>query len=116
MWRRPFLIGLMCAVISAVISFPALALERPYPKNAQRGIMSPAPFPEIILDGKQRRLAPGARIWNEDNLIQAPASLRGNNFPVNYTVNAEGEIDRVWILSEEEAGQPLAKQVNSQSQ
>lgn len=112
MWRRPFLIGLMCAVVS----FPALALERPFPKNAQRGIMSPAPYPEIVLDGKQRRLAPGARIWNEDNLIQVPASLRGNNLPVNYTENAEGEIDRVWILSEEEAGQPLAKQVNSQSQ
>ena len=78
--------------------------------------MSPAPYPEIILDGKQRHLAAGARIWNEDNLIQVPASLRGNNLPVNYTENAAGEIDRVWLLSEEEASQPLAKQVNSQSQ
>lgn len=75
--------------------------------------MSPAPYPQIEIEGKTRRLSPGARIWNEDNLIQMPASLRGSNFVVNYTENDQGEIDRVWILTADEARQPLAKQSNS---
>lgn len=111
MWRRPFLI-----IFLAITVFPAFAFERHFPHSAQRGTMSPAPYPEIVVNGKLRHLAPGARIWNQDNLIQSPASVRGNDLVVNYTENAEGNIDRVWILSEEEASQPLSKQINSQSQ
>ncbi|MGE5652119.1 MAG: hypothetical protein ACM34A_18140 [Bacillota bacterium] len=110
MWRRPFLI----VFLSVLAVLPAHAFDRPFPQDAQRGTMTPAPYPEIVLNGKLRHLASGARIWNQDNQIEMPASLRGNDLPVNYTENAEGEIDRVWILSEEEASQPLAKQVNSQ--
>ncbi|HJV79784.1 hypothetical protein [Noviherbaspirillum sp.] len=99
--------------LSAVMALPALAFDRPFPTNTKRGTMSPAPYPQIEIEGKARRLSPGARIWNEDNLIQMPASLRGSNFVVNYTENDQGEIDRVWILTADEARQPLAKQTNS---
>ena len=78
--------------------------------------MSPADYPELRVDGKLRHLAPGARIWNQDNLIELPASLRDADLPVNYTEDTQGQIDRVWILSAEEASQPLAQQLNSQSQ
>lgn len=111
MWRRPFLI----VFLSVLAVLPAHAFERPFPQNVQRGTLSPAPHPEIVLNGRLRHLAAGARIWNQDNLIEMPASLRGNDLPVNYTENAEGEIDRVWILNADEASQPLANQVNSQS-
>ncbi len=111
MWRRPFLI----IFLSVLAVLPAHAFERPFPQNVQRGTMSPASHPEIVLNGQLRHLAAGARIWNQDNLIEMPASLRGKDLPVNYTENAEGEIDRVWILNADEASQPLANQVNSQS-
>jgi len=65
--------------------------------------MSPGTYPEITIDGKTRRLSAGARIWNRNNMIEMPAYLRGSELPVNYTENAQGDIDRVWILTEKEA-------------
>jgi hypothetical protein len=35
-----------------------------------------------------------------------PAYLQGSALTVNYTENAQGEIDRVWILTDDEARQP----------
>ncbi len=75
--------------------------------------MSPAPYPQIVIEGRTRQLSPGARIWNEDNLIQMPASLRGSDLVVNYTEDAQGDIDRVWILTADEARQPIGSQTNS---
>lgn len=62
-----------------------------------------------------RHLSPGALIRNEDNLVQMPASLRGSSFVVNYTENDQGEIDRIWILTAEEASQPITRQINRPS-
>lgn len=68
--------------------------------------MRPGIPPEIRINGKQRLLSPGARIWNTDNLIELPASLRDGKYVVHYTENEAGEIDRVWMLTREEARQP----------
>ncbi|HZW21526.1 hypothetical protein [Noviherbaspirillum sp.] len=108
MWRRPFL----TIFLSAALTLPALAFDRPFPAPTKRGQMTPGAHPEIVIDGKQRRLSPGARIWNENNLIEMPAALRGSNLVVNYTEDTQGEIDRVWILTKQEASQPVAKQIN----
>ncbi|WP_234814947.1 hypothetical protein [Noviherbaspirillum denitrificans] len=108
MWRRPFLT--IC--ISAVLAIPAMAFERPFPAPTKRGKLAPGAYPEITIDGTLRRLAPGARIWNESNLIEMPAALRGSDLVVNYTEDSHGEIDRVWILTPEEAREPVAKQIN----
>lgn len=96
-------------LLSAVISMAASALERPFPPNIKRGSMTPAPYPEIVIDGKSRTLSAGARIWNQDNMIEMPASLRGSLLPVYYTENLEGDIDRVWILTREEQSRPNPK-------
>lgn len=109
MWRRPLLIILL----SAVTALQAWAFERPFPPTVKRGTMSPAAHPEIVIDGKVRRLSPGARIWNQRNLIEMPAALRGSELPVNYTEDIQGKIDRVWILTADEASRPVKKQVNS---
>lgn len=89
------------------LALPALADLRPFPANALRGKMTPGYFPDLKMDGKPRQFAPSARIFNEDNLSEVPASLRGSDIVVNYTVDANGQINRVWILSREEAAQPL---------
>jgi hypothetical protein len=111
MWTRRFLIGLL----SAATMLTAYAFDRPFPPASKRGTMSPAIYPAIVIDGKMRNLSAGARIWNQDNLIEQPASLRGNGLVVNYTENADGDIDRVWILSNEEASRSLSAQQNQQS-
>ena len=114
MWRRSLLI--IC--LAATTALPAWAFERPFPPSAKRGTMSPAPHPEIVIDGKSRRLSPGARIWNQRNLIEMPAALRGTDLVVNYTEDMQGQIDRVWILTVDEAsrpvGKPAAKPANTQ--
>jgi hypothetical protein len=105
MWSRGFLIALLLAALT----FPAFAVERPFPPGVKRGTMSPAPYPAVVIDGRVRNLSTAARIWNQDNLIEMPASLRGTEFVVNYTENEQGDIDRVWILSGDEANRPLPK-------
>lgn len=112
MWRRPFLIVLL----SIITAFPAWAFERPFPQNVKRGTMSPAAYPEIMINGQPRHLSAGARIWNRKNLIEMPAYLQGSDMPVNYTENSQGDIDRVWILTDDEASRPLPAPMNSPSQ
>jgi hypothetical protein len=103
MWAQRFLI---CFSLAAT-TLSAYAFDRPFPPTAKRGTMSPSIYPTIIIDGKARNLSVSARIWNQDNLIEQPASLRGNGFTVNYTQTQEGEIDRVWILNSDEASLSL---------
>ncbi|RZI41779.1 hypothetical protein EGT07_16905 [Herbaspirillum sp. HC18] len=112
MWRRAFLI----IFLSVAAMSQASADDRPFPAPTKRGKMSPAPFPEIVIDGKLRRLSPGARIWNQDNLIEMATAIRGSDLVVNYTENFQGDIDRVWILTPEEANKPVAKQINPMQQ
>lgn len=109
MRRRP----LLFLFLAAQLLLPAQAFERPFPPGAKRGTMSSAPHPDIVIGGEPRRLAPGARIWNADNLIEMPAALDVSNVPVNYTEDPEGAIDRVWILTGEEARQSIRQQTNS---
>lgn len=98
-------------ILAAALALPALAAERPFPAKVLRGKFTPGYFPDITLDGKARQLSPAARIFNEDNRIEMPAAVRGKDLVVNYTVDGMGNIDRIWILTAEEAAQqvPTAK-------
>ncbi|HEX5342874.1 MAG TPA: hypothetical protein VFX55_10295 [Duganella sp.] len=98
-------------ILAAALALPALAIDRPFPANVLRGKFTPGYFPDITLDGKARQLSPAARIFNEENRIEMPAAVRGKDLVVNYTVDAMGNIDRIWILTAEEAAQkvPTAK-------
>ena len=100
----PRLIALLFAVLLAV---PAWAIDRPFPANILRGKFTPGYFPDIKLDGKARQLSPAARIFNEDNRIELPAAVRGKDIVVNYTVDNMGNIDRIWILTADEAAQKV---------
>jgi hypothetical protein len=103
MWTQRLLI---CFLLTTT-ALSASALERPFPPVAKRGTMSPAISPAIVIDGKARVLSHAARIWNQRNLITRPSSLQGSGFVVNYTEDRQGNIDRVWILTDEEASQSL---------
>lgn len=96
----------LATALALLTALPAFA-DRPFPANVKRGTMTPGYAPDIVIDGKARRLAPSARIFNQDNLIEMPASLRGSNFVVNYQEDGEGLIVNVWILTKEEASQRL---------
>src|SRR5690606_6862859 len=99
------------SVALSLMSVSAHAFERPFPPNAKRGVMTPAVAPAIIINEKTRTMTAGARIWNQNNTIDMPAALRGSNLPVNYTEIDTGEIDRVWILTADEAAKAPPKPV-----
>lgn len=106
MLAQRFWLGLFLSLFA----LSALALDRPFPQNAKRGTMSPAIYPNIVIDGKLRRLTAGSFIRNQDNLIQMPATLAKGEYKVNYTVNIQGDIVNIWMLTDVEASQSLRSQ------
>jgi hypothetical protein len=105
MSRRHLVLALIgCA---AALALPARARrqERSFPAHSKRGKMTPSYFPELLIDGKVRRMSPAGRIFNQDNLIDTAGTLRGTNLPVRYTEDADGNIDRLWLLTPAEARQ-----------
>jgi hypothetical protein len=59
--------------------------------------------PEVVLNGRPARLAPGSRIRTQQNMIQMSGELIGLKLLVHYTVDTEGLVKDVWILTPEEA-------------
>jgi hypothetical protein len=77
-------------------------VQRQFPASALRGdLMITAP-PEATLNGAPTRLAPGARLRGEDNMLQMSAALVGRKLRVNYTLDLYGLVREVWILRDEE--------------
>jgi hypothetical protein len=100
---------LLLSCLLAAVAMSAFAFERPFPKNVKRGIMEMGAYPTVVINDKARRLSAGARIWNRKNFIQMPASLANQEWAINYTEDHHGNIDRIWILTEDEAQRPLPK-------
>jgi hypothetical protein len=92
------------AVFAALaFAMPASAqVQRNFPQNALRGEIVIGAPPEITLNGTATRLAPGARIRNQNNLLEMSAALVGNRFVVHYTTDLSGLVRDVWILRPEE--------------
>lgn len=103
--KRHFLQALAATLALPVLANAQELAPRPFPPNTKRGKMTPGYAPDITLDGKPRQLSPAARIYNEENLTVVPGSLDNREFVVNYTEDLNGNIDRVWILTQEEASQ-----------
>jgi hypothetical protein len=84
----------------AVSSLAAQAqTHRFFPANALRGQLVITQFPDATMNGRSARLAPGARIKNDNNLWVPPASLAGQKLTVHYTVESTGLIMDVWVLN-----------------
>lgn len=73
--------------------------HRNFPATALRGELQITQFPDALLNGRPARLAPGARIKNDNNLWVPPAGLAGQKLTVNYTVESSGLILDVWVLN-----------------
>ncbi|TXC66828.1 hypothetical protein FSC37_16540 [Piscinibacter aquaticus] len=89
---------------SLLISGGAFAQSlRAFTPNALRGTIEVLQSPEVALNGKPARLAASARIFGPDNLIKVPASIVGQKLVVNYTLDGQGFVRDVWVLTESEA-------------
>lgn len=101
---------LRCALTAALLlaALPAFAqAPRHFPANALRGEIVVKLPPEVELNGQPARLAPGARIVDERNLLQLSGALVGKRLVVHYTRDNAGQPQQVWILTPaERARQP----------
>lgn len=92
--------GLMVLPVPAAAQEGRPAGHRAFPATALRAEFVITAWPEALLDGQPVRLAPGARIRGEDNLLKVPASLAGQALPVHYTREAvSGLVLEVWVLN-----------------
>ena len=95
------------AVIFFLVAAYAMAIERDFPEGTKRGRLSTTELGELIVNNKLIHILPSLRIFNEEGLIVNSASVYANNVMINYLLNDYGEVERIWILSEEEARRPL---------
>ena len=95
---------IVLAWLAACSDMPtATGMQRNFPQTALRGAVVIGEAPEIALNGKPARLAPGARIRDANNMSIVPGALIGGRFLVHYTVDTSGLVKDVWILRPDEA-------------
>ena len=90
----------LCAITAAVCSIPAQAqVHRSFPAHALRGELVIVQTPDVTLNGRAAKLAPGARVRSDTHLLLQPASLSGQKLNVHYTVEPNGLLLEVWVLN-----------------
>jgi len=82
---------------------------RSFPAQTQRALLQVTQAPDILLNGKPARLAPGARIRASNDFLVLSGTLTGQTLVVNVLFESGGLVKEVWILSPEEAAQAPAK-------
>ncbi len=82
----------------------ALAQVRAIPEDAKRGVMRHVQDMVVEIDGVQQRLAAGAQIRSENNLIVVPSAVAPDT-PVKYQLDGQGMVRQVWLLTPQEAAQ-----------
>jgi anti-sigma factor ChrR (cupin superfamily) len=61
----------------------------------------------VQIDNSRARLAPGAQIRDAQNRLVLPTAIPAGSL-VKYQWDAQGMVERVWILTPEEAAQPAS--------
>jgi hypothetical protein len=87
----------------------APAQERTLPAEAKRGFLKHEREALVSVDGAAARLAPGATIRDQRNLIILPAALPREGAWAAYLLDRDGKISRAWLLSAGELARPAAQ-------
>jgi hypothetical protein len=99
-----------CAALGLALVFASSSfaqVPRLFPPKALRGELTGTAPPDVLLNGKAARLAPGARVRNEDNRFEVIGFLSGGKWLVHYTTDPGGQLLDIWILTpSERANQP----------
>ncbi|MDO5086612.1 MAG: hypothetical protein Q4D74_03250 [Comamonadaceae bacterium] len=96
-------LGAVWVGAAALASTPAQAQAgRIFPMQVERGVITFTAPPEVALNGRTERLAPGVRVRNEHNMVALTGTLIGKTFVVNYLRDPAGVVREIWILTPEE--------------
>src|SRR5262245_35825123 len=101
---RPLAAVLAPLLAAAAFAASAQVQVRSLPTEAKRAEMKYLYDVTVALDGKERRLAPGAQIRNAENRIVVPSAVLGT-VTVKYLADDDGALRQVWILTADEAAQ-----------
>lgn len=96
-------VGIACAGATFSLKLQAQTIQREFPAAALRGTLVVTAPPVVSLDGQTDKLSPSARIRAENNMIALSGSLVGQQLVVNYTRDAAGLVNEVWVLTAQEA-------------
>jgi hypothetical protein len=101
---------MLLALLIGVLVLPAAAAAqaRQIPDDAKRGKIVQIQEVMVEIDGRPMRLSAAAQIRSQDNLIIMPMSLPRFAL-VKYTLDATGQVHRVWLLTPAEAAAPDKK-------
>ena len=80
----------------------ASAQLRSIPEDARVGEIRHLQEMLVEIDGTPQQLAPGAQIRDTSNRIIMPTAIPPGTL-VKYLVDAAGQVQKVWILTPEEA-------------
>jgi hypothetical protein len=95
-------------LLSIALAFAqaAPAQERAIPVEAKRGYLKYDREALVSIDGAPGRLAPGATIRDQRNLIIVPGAMPREGAWADYVLNRDGQILRAWLLSAQEQARP----------
>jgi hypothetical protein len=80
----------------------------PLPANARYGELKAFQYPQARIGDKVLRVAPGAKLYNAQNLIIMPAGMP-QQAKVLYRLDPSGEIIELWLLTAAEAAAAEAR-------
>lgn len=79
-----------------------MQLARSFPPTALKGELVLTQPPAATLNGKEARLAPGARLRGQNNLLLMWNTAVGQKLPVIYTRDSYGLLMDIWVLRPDE--------------
>jgi len=101
---------LYLTILAMALSASAVFAQlRSIPADAKRGLMHHVQETTVEVNGRPMRLAPAAQIRDAMNRIVMPATVPSGSL-VKFTLDAQGQLRRVWILTADEAAQPDPRQ------
>ena len=92
----------LALTLAAAAAAPAAAqgtVHRNFPHDALRGNMIFRTPPAITLNGQNLTTAPSFRVHGVSNLLVLTGELVNRQAVVDYTLDAEGRVHEVWILT-----------------
>ena len=102
--RRTFLQSTAAILAGTrVTSCLAQAQSRTIPDDSLRGVFSHVQDMLVSVDGTTHRIAAGGNIRDRSNLIIVPSALPPGGALADYILDANGQILRVWLLTDTEA-------------
>ena len=99
-----------CVTLAAALfacALPAAAqTQRNFPATALRGELVVLQPPQAQLNGRPARLAPGARIRGDNNLLVVSGAIARQRLLVHYTLDNLGQLHEIWVLTPGEIARP----------